>query len=404
MGWQCSGAKEGGGTVPEANEAAADIEEVRAWAVGLEALHARIAPRFARAEPRRRVLAYLRGLLGNVGRKNGWQLAEHAGEATPDGMQRLLATADWDPDLVRDDLRGYVVEYLGDPAAVLVVDETGFLKKGTTSVGVQRQYSGTAGKVDNCQLGVFVAYASSRGRAFIDRELYLPRCWTDDPARCRAARVPEEVGFQTKPQLARVMLERALDAGVPASWVTADEVYGGDPALRGWLEDRGVSYVLAVKGSEPLGTATQGSVRATAAQLAACVPVEQWVACSAGHGAKGRRLYDWARVELAVPAGPGMARWLLVRRSRRDGELAFYACFGPAETSLLGLVRVAGTRWAVEEGFQQAKNEVGLDHYEVRRWPGWYRHITLALLAHAFLVITRAKATTSDRAKGDAAA
>jgi SRSO17 transposase len=388
--------------VLEANQAAADLEVVRAWAVGLEALHARIAPRFARAEPRRRVLAYLRGLLGAVTRKNGWQLAEHAGEVTPDGMQRLLSTADWDPDLVRDDLRGYVVEHLGDPGGVLVADETGFLKKGTTSVGVQRQYSGTAGKVDNCQLGVFLAYASSRGRAFLDRELYLPRVWSEDPARCRAARVPAQVGFRTKPQLARVMLERALEAGVPASWVTADEVYGGDPALRRWLEDRGVSYVLAVKGSEPLVTATMGS--ATAAQLTARVPVEQWVACSAGHGAKGRRLYNWTRVELAVPAGPGMARWLLVRRSRRDGELAFYACYGPAETSLLGLVRVAGTRWAVEEGFQQAKTEVGLDHYEVRRWSGWYRHITLALLAHAFLVVTRTKATTGDRAKGDAVA
>jgi SRSO17 transposase len=185
--------------VPEANEAAADIEEVQAWAAGLDALHARIAPRFARAEPRRRVLAYLRGLLGNVGRKNGWQPAEHAGERTPDGMQRLLATATWDPDLVRDDLRAYVVERLGDPGAVLVVDETGFLKKGTTSVGVQRQYSGTAGKVDNCQLGVFLAYASAKGRAFIDRELYLPRCWIEDPACCWAARVPSEVGFRSSP-------------------------------------------------------------------------------------------------------------------------------------------------------------------------------------------------------------
>jgi SRSO17 transposase len=195
--------------VAEANEAAADIEEVRAWAAGLEVLHARIAGRFARAEPRRRVLAYLRGLLGPVGRKNSWQLAEHAGEATPDGMQRLLSSADWDPDLVRDDLRAYVVEHLGDSAAVLVVDETGFLKKGTTSVGVQRQYSGTAGKVDNCQLGVFLAYAGPKGRAFIDRELYLPRVWTNDPARCRAARVPEQVEFRTKPQLARMLLERA---------------------------------------------------------------------------------------------------------------------------------------------------------------------------------------------------
>jgi SRSO17 transposase len=392
--------------VLEADEAA-DIEEVQAWAAGLDALHARIAGRFARAEPRRRVLAYLRGLLGNVGRKNSWQLAEHAGERTPDGMQRLLATADWDPDLVRDDLRAYVVERLGDAGAVLVVDETGFLKKGTTSVGVQRQYSGTAGKVDNCQLGVFLAYASGKGRAMIDRELYLPERWTDDPPRCRAARVPEQVGFRTKPELARVMLERALDAGVPAGWVTADEVYGGSPTLRGWLEGRGVSYVLAVKCTELLETpAVDGPAGAcpSAAQLAAAVPAEQWIACSAGHGAKGRRLYDWTRIELAAPATVGMARWLLVRRSRTDGELAFYACYGPAGTSLVGLVRVAGTRWAVEEGFEQAKSEVGLDHYEVRKWPGWYRHITLALLAHAFLAVTRAQATSPERAKGATAA
>jgi SRSO17 transposase len=390
--------------VLEADEAA-DIEEVQAWAAGLNALHVRIAGRFARAEPRRRVLAYLRGLLGNVTRKNGWQLAEHAGECTPDGMQRLLATADWDPDLVRDDLRAYVVEHLGDPAAVLVVDETGFLKKGTTSVGVQRQSSGTAGKVDNCQLGVFLAYAGPKGRAMIDRELYLPESWTDDPPRCRAARVPEQVGFRTKPQLAQLMVARALDAGVPAAWVTADEVYGGSPALRGWLEDRGVWHVLAVKCTEPLAVdGPQGPMRQSAAQLAAAVPATQWIACSAGHGAKGRRLYDWTRVELATPATAGMARWLLVRRSRRDGELAFYACYAPAATPLIGLVRVAGTRWAVEEGFEQAKGEVGLDHYEVRKWPGWYRHITLALLAHAFLAVTRARATSPEHTKGDTAA
>jgi SRSO17 transposase len=390
--------------VLEADEAA-DIEEVQAWAAGLDALHARIAGRFVRAEPRRRALAYLRGLLGNVTRKNGWQLAEHAGERTPDGMQRLLATADWDPELVRDDLRAYVVEQLGDPSAVLVVDETGFLKKGTTSVGVQRQYCGTAGKVDNCQLGVFLAYASPKGRAMIDRELYLPESWTDDPERCRAARVPEQVGFRTKPQLARVMLERALDAGVPAAWVTADEVYGGSPTLRQWLEGRGVWHVLAVKCTELLEVASpNGVVRESAEQLGAAVPAEQWIACSAGHGAKGRRLYDWTRVELAAPATAGMAGWLLVRRSHSDGELACYACYGPAATPLVGLVRVAGTRWAVEEGFQQAKGEVGLDHYEVRKWPGWYRHITLALLAHAFLAGTRAQATSPERTKGDTAA
>jgi SRSO17 transposase len=380
----------------------ADIEEVQAWAAGLPALHARIAGRFARAEPRRRVLAYLRGLLGNVGRKNGWQLAEHAGEATPDGMQRLLATAAWNPDLVRDDLRGWVVEHLGDPAGVLVVDETGFLKKGRTSVGVQRQYSGTAGKVDNCQLGVFLAYASGKGRAFIDRELYLPKAWTEDPARCRAALVPEQVGFRTKPQLAQLLLARALAAEVPASWVTADEAYGGDPALRRFLEGHGLSYVLAVKCTEPLWPA-DGSVWAPASQLAAQVPAEQWVTCSAGYGAKGRRFYDWTRITLVTPLGAGAERWLLVRRSRSDGELAFYLCFAPAGIPLVGLVRVAGIRWAIEESFQTAKGEVGLDHYEVRRWPGWYRHITLALLAHAFLTVTRARATAAHSARGDEA-
>jgi SRSO17 transposase len=287
------------------------------------------------------------------------------------------------------------------------VDETGFLKKGSTSVGVQRQYSGTAGKVDNCQLGVFLAYASPKGRAMIDRELYLPRSWTDDPQRCRAARVPEEVGFRTKPQLARVMLERALDSEVPASWVTADEAYGGNPTLRCWLEGRGVWHVLAVKCTEllvvPAADRPAGTARTSAARLAAAVPATQWITCSAGHGAKGRRLYDWIRVELAAPATVGMARWLLVRRSRSDGKLAFYACYGPAATPLVGLVRVAGIRWAVEEGFEQAKGEVGLDHYEVRKWPGWYRHVTLALLAHAFLAVTRAKASP-ERAKGAAAA
>jgi SRSO17 transposase len=342
-----------------------------------------------------------------VTRKNGWQLAEHAGERTPDGMQRLLASADWDPDLVRDDLRAYVVEHLGDVGAVLVVDETGFLKKGATSVGVQRQDSGTAGKVENCQLGVFLAYASAKGRAMIDRELYLPERWTDDPARCRAARVPEQVVFRTKPQLAQLMLERALDSGVPASWVTADEVYGGSPALPEWLQERHLPYVLAVKCTELLqapGPDSPGAARTSAEQLAAGVPAEQWIACSAGHGAKGRRLYDWTRIQLAAPATAGMARWLLVRRRRADGELAFYACYGPAATSLVGLVRVAGVRWAVEEGFEQAKGEVGLDHYEVRKWPGWYRHITLALLAHAFLAVTRAQATSPERTKGDTAA
>jgi SRSO17 transposase len=377
----------------------AALEEVAAWARGLGTMHARIAHRFGRPEPRRRALQYLKGLLSPVERKNSWQLAEQAGEPTPDGMQRLLATADWDAEQVRHDLRAYVVEHLGDPEAVLVVDETGFLKKGTKSVGVQRQYSGTAGRIENCQIGVFLAYASAAGRTFLDRELYLPKEWAADRARRQEAGVPEVVEFRTKPQLARVMLERALDAGVPAAWVTGDEIYGGDRRLRLWLEERQVPHVLAVKSTEPLWTRTTWR-QVAAKTLAAAVPEEAWQRVSAGDGAKGPRVYDWARVPIRAVPEAGWDYWLLVRRSVADPtDLAYYVCFCPAETPLERLVQVAGTRWAIEESFESAKGEVGLDHYEVRRWPGWYRHITLALLAHAYLTVTRAAAVDKGEAR-----
>ena len=370
----------------------AALEEVAVWGRGLSAMHARIAHRFARPEPRRRARAYLKGLLSPVERKNGWQLAEQAGEGTPDGMQRLLATADWDADQVRDDLRAYVVEHLGDAEAILVVDETGFLKKGSRSAGVQRQYSGTAGRIENCQIGVFLGYASARGRTFLDRELYLPKEWAADRARRQEAGVPQTVEFRTKPQLARVMLERALAAGVPAAWVTGDEVYGGDRRLRLWLEERQLPHVLAIKSTEPLWTRTSWQ-QVAARTLAAAVPEEEWQRLSAGDGAKGPRVYDWARVAIRALPEAGWDYWLLVRRSVADPtDLAYYVCFCPAETPLTELVRVAGTRWAIEESFESAKGEVGLDHYEVRRWSGWYRHITLALLAHAYLTVTRATA------------
>jgi SRSO17 transposase len=368
------------------------VRAVATWGKGLEAVHARVAPRFARAEPRRRALAYLRGLLSPVERKNGWQLAEQAGETTPDGMQHLLARADWDADQVRDDLRAYVVEHLGDARAVLVVDETGFLKKGTKSVGVQRQYSGTAGRIENCQIGVFLAYASRKGRTFLDRELYLPKEWAADRERRQEAAVPASVEFQTKPQLARAMLERALAAGVPFTWVTGDEVYGGDRRLRVWLEERQVPHVLAVKSTEPLWTRTTWR-QVAAKTLAAGVAATDWQRLSAGEGAKGPRVYDWARVPIRALPEVGWDYWLLVRRSVADPtDLAYYVCFCPAGTPLAELVQVAGSRWAIEESFETAKGEVGLDHYEVRRWPGWYRHITLALLAHAYLTVTRAAA------------
>ena len=313
-------------------------------------------------------------------------------------MQRLLTTARWDADALRDDVRAYVVEHLGDPGGVLVVDETGFLKKGGKSAGVQRQYSGTAGRVENCQVGVFLTYASGRGRALVDRELYLPKEWAADAARRAEAHVPEQAGFHTKPQLAQQMLARAVDAGVPAGWVTADEVYGGDARLRAFLEQRDLAYVLAVKATQPLWAATdQGPAEVPARQLVARLPARTWRRLSAGDGAKGPRVYDWARVALTRPGWPGRGFWLLARRRLSDGELAFYACFGPARTTLAELVRVAGSRWAVEESFQAAKGQVGLDHYQVRRYDAWYRHTTLALVAQAFLAAVRAHAAPTAR-------
>ena len=377
-------------------------EDALEWAAGLQALHERIADRFGRREPRRRALAYLQGLLGSVERKNGWQLAEYAGDATPDGVQRLLATYRWDADGVRDDLREYVVEHLGDPEAVLVVDETGFLKQGSKSVGVQRQYSGTAGKVENCQIGVFLAYGSRRGRTFLDRELYLPQSWAEDGERRREAGVPEGVAFRTKGQLARVMIARALAADMPFGWVAGDTVYGNDRRLRRWLEEEGVSYVLAVKNNEPLWAAPEGgSLPVAVRRLAQSIPGDQWQRLSAGEGSKGPRLYDWGRVSIGPWSEPDQGHWLLVRRSITDPEdLAYYACFGAAEVALAELVRVAGTRWIIEDAFKEAKQEVGLDEYQVRRWTGWYRHITLALLVHAFLAVIRFHAADADAKRG----
>jgi SRSO17 transposase len=370
------------------------VAEVAAWAEGLAEIHARIAPRFARSEPRERVLAYVRGLLAPVERKNSWTLAESAGEASPDGMQRLLASADWDADQVRDDVRDYVVEHLGSPDGVLVVDETGFLKKGSKSAGVARQYSGTAGRIENSQIGVFLAYASAAGRTLIDRELYLPAAWTEDRDRCREAGIGDQVEFATKPELAMRMLTRALDAGVPAGWVTGDEVYGQHYRLRALLEQRAMPYVLAVPVNQRVIATVDGRVRELRADaLAATLPAQAWKKISAGAGAKGPRVYHWARATIRPLETTGSGYWLLVRRSLTDPtDLAYYLCHGPADTPLRELARIAGARWAIEETFQTAKGEVGLDQYQVRRYDAWYRHITLAMLAHAFLTITRAHA------------
>ena len=348
-----------------------------------------VAGRFGRVETRRRVRGFLLGLLADLPRKNCWSIAEHAGDADPHGMQHLLNRARWDTDGVRDDLRDYVTEYLGDPQAVLVVDETGDVKKGTATVGVQRQYTGTAGRVENAQVAVYLTYAGARGHAMIDRELYLPRSWTTDSDRCTAAGVPDDVEFATKPALARAMLTRALDAAVPARWAAGDEVYGADPSLRAELEARGVGYVLAIGCDRRVPTAA-GPLRAD--QISKGLPKRAWQQLSAGPGAKGQRLYDWALVVLdpaAQHTGTG-CWWLLVRRHRRSGELAFYRCYAPAPVPLRELVRVAGRRWTIEESFQAGKDLAGLDQHQVRRWTSWRRWTLLAMLAHALLAVIAA--------------
>lgn len=366
------------------------VVEVAGWASGLDGVAARIGGRFARSEPRGRARAYLRGLLSATERKNGWTLAEQAGDTTPDAMQRLLNHADWDADGVRDDLREYVVEQLGDPDAVLVVDETGFLKKGNKSVGVQRQYTGTAGRIENAQVGVFLAYAASAGRTFIDRALYLPKGWAEDFDRRREAKVPDSVEFATKPEIALDMVTRALEAEVPAKWVAGDEVYGQHSGLRLGLEGLDIGYVLAVPVKQHTPAIVEGNLREVRVdQLAADLPEAAWERLSAGDGAKGPRTYDWVRVPVR-PLEAGDRHWMLVRRRISDGELAYYLCFAPGGASLADLVSVAGRRWAIEESFQTAKGQVGLDHYQVRTWPAWHRHITLACLAHAYLTASRA--------------
>ena len=342
----------------------------------------RVAGRFARVEPRRRAGAFVLGLLADLPRKNCWTIAEHAGDATPDGMQHLLAGARWDADAVRDDLRDYVVCHLGDPEAVLVAGETGDLKKGTATAGVQRQYTGTAGRIENSQVAVFLTYAGQGGHALIDRELYLPKSWTADPARCRAAGIPDGTAFATKPMLARRMIARTLDTGVPAGWVAGDEVYGADPGLRTDLGTRQVGYVLAVAKSTQVNT---GASSCRAGKLAARLPRSAWQRYSAGPGAKGHRYYDWALITIE-PACPGH-RWLLIRRNRRTRELAFYRCYAPWQVPLLTLVKVAGRRWTTEENFQAGKGLAGLDEHQVRHWTSWYRWTTLAMLACAFLTI-----------------
>lgn len=377
---------------------------LKTWAAEFDKLHSRIAGHFGRSEQRQRVKAYLQALLSPVERKNSWQLAERSGEATPDGMQRLLSTALWDADVVRNELRRYVQGGLGDEQAVLVIDETGFLKQGDKSAGVKRQYSGTAGRVENCQVGVFLAYATAQGTAFIDRELFLPKEWVGDLPRRREAHIPDEVVGATKPELAKAMLQRAFEGSAQAAWVTGDAAYSAY-GLRSWLEDKRQPHVFAVASNFHVWTwGNQGPRQLQVKGIVDEFDEADWQRLSAGKGSKGERLFEWAWVSTselmvggsAVGLGPvieeGFERWVLARRSLDDPtDLAYFTVFAPQTTPLESVVQVAGSRWAIEVGFKTAKGEVGLDQYEVRSWTGWYRHITLALLAHAFLVTIQAR-------------
>jgi len=357
------------------------------WERDLSALKSRLAPVFGRREVRASAGAFIDGLLSGISRKTGWLMAEQAGLDRPYRMQSLLGRSSWNADVLRDLVRAEVIGSLGDPRGVLVVDETGFLKKGTHSVGVARQYSGTAGRVENCQVGVFLGYASPLGQALIDRRLYLPDAWAADEARRRQVRVPEPVTFATKPQIACDLIAAALDAGTPCAWVLADALYGSDSRLRRMLETRCQPYVLAVRSNHTLRMLTAtGLLQTDPAQLADALPGTAWAAHAAGEGSKGPRLYEWARIALPWTVDQGFERWLLIRRSRRDGQdFAYYLVFAPAGTDLAELAGAAGLRWTIEECFQRAKEELGLDHCEARSWHGWHRHMTLCMAALAFL-------------------
>lgn len=360
--------------------------DVEAWSRGFSDFLAMFAHRFPRVESRRQAASYLRGLLSELERKNGWTLAEMSGENGPERLQRLLNFYVWDTDGLRDDIRTMVAESIGDAEqGVLILDDTGFLKKGVRSAGVARQYSGTAGRIENCQIGVFCAYASPAGRALIDRELYLPKVWTEDRERCRQAGIGDEVEFATKPDLGKAILARVVASGIPFRWVTADAAYGQVWRLRWWMEERGIAHVVAVPRTQMVISMklTQKRVHHLIDEL----EEDAWQRLSCGDGAHGPRVYDWVAVDIRPLREPGVGHWLLARRSISDpDELAYYICFGQKQTPLEELVRVAGCRWAIEECFQAAKNETGLDHYQVRGYQAWYRHITLSMAASAFLL------------------
>jgi SRSO17 transposase len=373
------------------------------WAASLRDVKARVRPLFTQGRVAASAGQFLDGMLGPERRKTGWMRAEAAGDPGPWRQQAILGRGRWEADALRDIVRAYALETLADVDAVLVIDETGFLKQGKASCGVARQYTGSAGKITNCQIGVFTAYASRHGHAFIDRALYLPKAWTDDPARLASAHVPPEVGFATKPRLAGRMVERAIVAGVPFAWVAGDSVYGvGEFELA--LRRAGKGYVLGVNATQPFNSWIDKPVVAgTAEAIAQSLKPAAWRRLSAGEGTKGPRLADWAYLELADldadehrPGATGVwTRGLLIRRNLADGECAYFTTWCPAGTTIETLVAVEGQRWAIEDAFEAAKNELGLDHNETRSWHGWHRHVALVLLAFAMMAVIRHRANAS---------
>jgi SRSO17 transposase len=370
------------------------------WASSLRDVKARMRPLFTQERVAASAGAFLDGLLGPERRKTGWMRAETAGDPGPWRQQAILGRGRWEAEELRDIVRGYALETLADDDAVLVFDETGFLKQGKASCGVARQYTGSAGKITNCQIGVFACYVSPQGHAFIDRALYLPKAWTDDPARMKAAHVPEKTAFATKPALAVGMIERAIAAAVPFAWVAADSVYGVG-AVEGTLRRAGKGYVLGVASNHSVNSwGKTKPIAGTAESVAQSLASSDWKRLSAGDGVKGPRLYHWAYVELAdIDASEyeegrsGLwTRGLLIRRSITDQDLTFFSTWAPVRTAIEKLVRVEGCRWAIEDSFETTKNELGLDHNETRSWHGWNRHVSLVMLAFAMMATIRCRA------------
>jgi SRSO17 transposase len=383
--------------------AGASIETtLELWASSLRDVKARMRPLFAQERAAVSAGLFLDGLLSDERRKTGWMRAEAAGDPGPWRQQTVLGRGRWDANALRDIVRDYALETLADPDAVLVIDETGFLKQGKASCGVTRQYTGSAGKITNCQIGVFATYVSRHGHAFIDRALYLPKTWTDDLQRLAAAHVPAGTGFSTKPQLARAMIERAIAARLPFAWVAADSVYGVAD-IEMMLRRAGKGYVLGVTGKHHFDSWGKEPMAGPAYEIAAARAGSSWKRLSAGQGTKGPRLHDWTYIELADldaaefydGADGTWTRGLLVRRNIADGDLAFFSTWCPAGTTIDTLVGVEGRRWAIEDSFETAKNELGLDHNETRSWHGWHSHVSLVMLAFAMMAVIRHRANST---------